>query len=1674
MSVSKLPDDATFRRGILPDTAVNIAYLATKDITPDSVVVQNVAGSSVSKINNTIDGLYFAGYNGKLEGGPKVTDVNLYVTDKYHNGVLSKPLYFIAKSRYYHMDSPIYTSGERYTNNNITITNLDGTTYSGNYEIYVEPHEDYIDVDGLPTPYDLSSPTELLNEIPYRIIVYIDTDAPLKISYNKASIIDSPAGLGVTDTSYSETLNSYPYFEESDLSTVAAAMVDENIYHVDSYNDEYQVTVPAEIISDDRKFQYFYWRIKGYLGSADIPTPTSNPTPDSSPTIPGADDDLNDGTLPEPTQQSGVFNLDSYTNFIPKVINIGIYDIGQGYPSIYQPMLSQLEMSVFNVLGVELKNPYRDDHSRASKDYGIYWHVTKSDIEDGAIDSLDILIVPVVYGEFEFDKEIDDWSKKNGKGVIFVFDHLPFYTGSQAIAANLATEWGVRWDSSITCDTVMSYVESHDLCTGRRSVHNIANSPVLEEVLNPFGDTSPIETWFGSCYGIKYDDSDKFATLIGAYSDGSPSSPDHENAISGVYDDRLIVLDPFSAISVLGAARTNDGVLVNYNTSSCGKPSFYGLYTGNSSDFFKIRMTYRQDAMKFLYNCIVYLAGGENMSPLPEQSATNEYNDNPPNEVPSIVIPPTDLAWSGFSTPYIRSWITTKDSLSTQEIQDDSELLIKDGKLMRNLTDVPIDEILKSFIAQEHGIDYLTMGDAYAEIEITNPNVTLYEEGDNTYAYTNTYGGLPFEPGKAYPSNWIRSDHWASTKKLVSDDLEFNLLGSATRYWNEEYQVPTTVIDTTTVPVTKVGTRPVDVAPTYNTHSPSWNVSVTSGSGASQTVNWNASGTYVTTSGGVDSSTTEEKVIVSGNVSFTTKSKELETNRSTAYAWVYLPQCEKCWANGSSGSEISFWQTALKNLGYYTGSIDGQFGPLTKSAVLSFQSDHNEILEDSIIGPETGGRIAQACSDAGKFVPNHYTYVSTNNLLETSSGSYGRRTNPWNVVYKTSSLQDYIKITFTSPVSISRLELKGYGGPSGHSFKVTRVTTYTSGGTKLSDISPGQTISPGSVSSISLGSQIDNIGIIYIHVDSSSSYFSEDANAYYWGLQYIQGYKTVTTTTDTTNTSTETYTTSGSVSLTPGFSKNINLPSTTGGGNTITWNSGSVTVGGSATVVAVGGTDYRTWTITDTRASSNTYTGSTDSCTITVQDGVKTFNALLPSEAASDMTAILQASTDGYTMVQFYDGYSFVGTSTSVSNLTGSNAYKIGVKATDQASGGGTIYEEYTYTDYETVSTSRTVYVTHVKTLSEKYVTTTGTIELDGEDPPVGYFAYKPYSIRQYDGRLNIKVFPPQIGLTSIDAWCPSITFGKFSRSIDISGSAVGWQAMYPESTVVAHYSIPDGVWSEYGDYTIEYADEELSYYGPHEVLTKHFPLLFNEDLDGVTDISISINGTPVTDDEITNISKDGLIELSQTISSSDVITGTYYTRSVSKDIVGLNMNPYPGHLLEVDGNTFYTYQKIGLPVYIYILPGYCTLDGEIISDSYEGVVINYTINSEIFDPSSSYYNPLAILVAIVSCSSTVTPDDITLLDARKRGGGAEGTENTSFFDVDYFTDKAYPENGFVIFNIFSGFRDQQDLIDEAIKKNIAAGTLYKIRWINYSEITLPESQSTSSSMLTPSIRIEE
>lgn len=53
-----------------------------------------------------------------------------------------------------------------------------------------------------------------------------------------------------------------------------------------------------------------------------------------------------------------------------------------------------------------------------------------------------------------------------------------------------------------------------------------------------------------------------------------------------------------------------------------------------------------------------------------------------------------------------------------------------------------------------------------------------------------------------------------------------------------------------------------------------------------------------------------------------------------------------------SEDEVLKLQTKLKAIGYYRGSLDGDFGPLTHSALLDFQSD-NGLEVDGVVGPAT-------------------------------------------------------------------------------------------------------------------------------------------------------------------------------------------------------------------------------------------------------------------------------------------------------------------------------------------------------------------------------------------------------------------------------------------------------------------------------------------------------------------------------------------------------------------------------------------------------------------------------------------------------------------------------------------------------------------------------------------------
>lgn len=69
---------------------------------------------------------------------------------------------------------------------------------------------------------------------------------------------------------------------------------------------------------------------------------------------------------------------------------------------------------------------------------------------------------------------------------------------------------------------------------------------------------------------------------------------------------------------------------------------------------------------------------------------------------------------------------------------------------------------------------------------------------------------------------------------------------------------------------------------------------------------------------------------------------------------------------GSTGNEVRSIQKKLKELGYYTGSVDGIYGSGTKSAVTKFQKNCG-ITADGVAGPKTLKYLGLGTSSGGSY-----------------------------------------------------------------------------------------------------------------------------------------------------------------------------------------------------------------------------------------------------------------------------------------------------------------------------------------------------------------------------------------------------------------------------------------------------------------------------------------------------------------------------------------------------------------------------------------------------------------------------------------------------------------------------------------------------------------------------------
>ena len=73
------------------------------------------------------------------------------------------------------------------------------------------------------------------------------------------------------------------------------------------------------------------------------------------------------------------------------------------------------------------------------------------------------------------------------------------------------------------------------------------------------------------------------------------------------------------------------------------------------------------------------------------------------------------------------------------------------------------------------------------------------------------------------------------------------------------------------------------------------------------------------------------------------------------------PTAEPVLRSGASGQSVKDVQSRLYTLGYYSGEIDGQFGPGTKEAVRTFQRQ-NGLGADGIVGEETKAVLFSAAA----------------------------------------------------------------------------------------------------------------------------------------------------------------------------------------------------------------------------------------------------------------------------------------------------------------------------------------------------------------------------------------------------------------------------------------------------------------------------------------------------------------------------------------------------------------------------------------------------------------------------------------------------------------------------------------------------------------------------------------
>lgn len=1678
---SKSGNEVAIRRGhVVPENGITLAYAKSPGLSPD----KNIVIIDTSRIieENALEQqgrqkLMFANSLGVLEdihGNQLVQDEYPVVTDTFRvdedwstlPGSEYKDediLPFLHISRHFHVDFAGLTMGSDlfpFTSEFIRVIDSQGRTY--------------VDSKGKPRykiKITAATRTQSIGDQgAYRVYAFVDNDTNenLYLTYSKIEI-GANGFFKNQEVGYRELINPQPYFdyrpEESEVvdptsreswwySTKPLAMKNQILGLPSQDLRGYKVYVPKKAVSDPRLFQLFRWRVSC--------TFTQNFQIDRS-------------TDANQTIRAGVI----VTNSDP---------IGRAPYT-----LLNLSRSFYNATQVSFVNPISQFHSESEREKASYWAVNLDTVTDAQLSQFDLLIWAPQKPTFDFApyiSKINTFVTTKGKTLfvdsndytvaqnfgLTVSDPVNPVTGAVWTAAGTGFT-GAALGSSITHQTSTDeLIDASDLGGWDMLATGVANQMKTLTYIQSSAVTNYLQ-YIGS--------SADWTTILKATKSGTsttyPVTVRKDQGKGTIIFSTAAHLQTANALFDFATYK-----LINDNIGST-------LFRTNDYTRY-INSSFVEGAYKLLFNVALLAVSKKDLSG-DETSYGSSWTFSS-NWFSSWVINASDGALADhekakYGFAFLPKDVNNPTPVWQRKLSNKTVKQLIDGALTPDMQ-TRMEGTVRTYVIERTNSSVsvpTTLGPnsyPYAWTEIYTPKFLIpanigahivkeeeveghYEAGEYLYRQY---------PAKPYQSQ-IRATYHLTSEWGTVQKVNWTMNGTATE---------TTTITKTTPPSSNTNTSEIKL--TWASHGQKGSYAQQSFPYFGMPTYWNVmhwqDWNYYTNAWGP------------GHLNW--------------YYWGHIGRHSE--NTGSTGAAVSFIQDALNdfhNRGYFglpSGvylTVDGSYGPKTSAAIRAFQSTFKARYLDGVVDAETWSLIGAQVIRSGRTDGIYgwpYPRIQKQNMSDGNNASaFTKRS--W-VTGGPSVIWDLLFVVFNQQYNIHKVSVTPIVEGQTPTMMVRSVDIRTQPLTPLNYDSQTSMLKE-----LPYRPHTDETVVIPFNAvrgDTVIIGMGQDGPAWQesrmFGVREIAAYSEVSSTTttpgDTTisqQTKTINISVSGSAEVTTGQDVVITPQyKYTGKGqiSNIKWNSVSVN---NPNVTAVLGADGRIVLSSHLVAD---YAGSG-----------ATFGPTLPS------TGTTYYSMDENGRINPIQETGWVSKTDGIKLLCDNSGNPFGFPSMPTGSGPNETQRHFSRLSLVSYGSDNTVQIGFYDRAQQEfivnasgepdmsfieymdrgaqnvYVGVVTTYEVNKKAPiPVAddapklprRWAMPVYGIYQRAGsRITLEPLPKTLG--SKDLWPVAVRTGSFDRQVQVrnyaEGPLTGYLRGYQGTTVTAYYGIPEadmGGWSTiYGAPNADVKQEEPIILDDDVIQVRQAPILMVQEptifpskadpkrpiftVYKRSSVVAAWQALPWSEIRDFNAST-GEIFLETPMQSTDpalwkvdytTARRHYYFKKQGSTF--LNLNPYPGHIRSM----------LGTAIYIYIVPEYVKdKDQNLISTSVQTRTLRVTTSPEIFDPIRPEYDPLAIQLGVIYVTTSLDINDLVVLDARRRGGGALDSmtseevvnvvkEASTYWDIGYGAGMSYQKGGFVIIRLPSAMRNDftEEEITAAIQRNITAGVGYKLEDLN-------------------------